>query len=105
MLDRVPEPNPDWNGDAPDSATSLAPYRLYNIGNNKPVDLLHYIDVLEDCLGVKAQMNLLPLQQGDVPDTYADVADLITDTGYKPSTEVEDGIARFVAWYRDYYRA
>ncbi len=105
VLDRVPEPNPDWNGDAPDSATSLAPYRLYNIGNNKPVDLLHYIEVLEACLGVKAQMNLLPLQQGDVPDTYADVADLIADTGYKPSTEVEDGIARFVEWYRDYYRA
>ena len=103
VLDRVPEPNPDWRGDAPDSATSLAPYRLYNIGNNKPVDLLHYIKVLEDCLGIKAQMNLLPLQQGDVPDTYADVTDLVKDTGYKPATEVEDGIARFVDWYRDYY--
>lgn len=103
VLDRIPEPNPDWSGDAPDSATSLAPYRLYNIGNNKPVQLLHYIEVLGHCLGIKAQMNLLPLQQGDVPDTYADVADLVDDTGYKPSTEVEDGVARFVEWYRDYY--
>ncbi len=103
VLDRVPEPDPDWTGDAPDSATSLAPYRLYNIGNNKPVELLHYIEVLERCLGVKAQMNLLPLQQGDVPDTYADVTDLVKDTGYKPSTEVEDGVARFVEWYRHYY--
>ncbi len=103
VLDRIPEPNPDWSGDAPDSATSLAPYRLYNIGNNKPVQLLHYIEVLEHCLGIKAQINLLPLQQGDVPDTYADVADLVDDTGYKPSTEVEDGVARFVDWYRDYY--
>jgi UDP-glucuronate 4-epimerase len=103
VLDRIPEPNPDWSGDAPDSATSLAPYRLYNIGNNKPVQLLHYIEVLGHCLGIKAQMNLLPLQQGDVPDTYADVADLVDDTGYKPSTEVEDGVARFVDWYRDYY--
>jgi len=104
VLDRIPEPSPDWSGDAPDSATSLAPYRLYNIGNNKPVELLHYIEVLEHCLDIKAQINLLPLQQGDVPDTYADVADLVDDTGYKPSTEVEDGIARFVEWYRDYYR-
>jgi UDP-glucuronate 4-epimerase len=103
VLDRIPEPSPGWSGDAPDSATSLAPYRLYNIGNNKPVELLHYIEVLEHCLGTKAQMNLLPLQQGDVPDTYADVADLVDDTGYKPSTEVEDGVARFVEWYRDYY--
>ncbi len=103
VLDRVPEPDPDWTGDAPDSATSLAPYRLYNIGNNKPVELLHYIEVLERCLGVKAQMNLLPLQQGDVPDTYADVTDLVKDTGYKPSTEIEVGVARFVEWYRDYY--
>ena len=103
VLDRIPQPDPDWTGDAPDSATSLAPCRLYNIGNNKPVELLHYIEVLERCLGVKAQMNLLPLQQGDVPDTYADVTDLVKDTGYKPSTEVEDGVARFVEWYRHYY--
>ena len=103
-LDRIPGPNPDWSSDAPDSATSNAPYRLYNIGNNQPVELMHYIKVLEDCLGKKAEMNLLPLQLGDVPDTYADVEDLVRDVGYKPATSVEDGIARFVAWYRDYFK-
>ena len=103
VLDRVPEPNPDWSGDAPDSATSYAPYRLYNIGNNQPVELMHYIEVLEECLGKKAEKNLLPLQPGDVPDTYADVTDLTRDVGYKPATRVEDGVARFVEWYRDYY--
>jgi len=103
VLDRIPEPNPDWSGDAPDSATSTAPYRLYNIGNNQPVELMHYIEVLENCLGRKAEKNLLPLQPGDVPDTYADVADLVTDVGYKPDTSVEQGIANFVAWYRDYF--
>ncbi|WJW74480.1 NAD-dependent epimerase [Thiohalobacter sp. IOR34] len=104
VLDRIPEPNPDWDSDAPDSATSNAPYRLYNIGNNEPVELLHYIEVLEDCLGRKAQMNMLPLQPGDVPDTYADVSDLVRDVGYKPATTVEEGVARFVDWYRDYHR-
>jgi UDP-glucuronate 4-epimerase len=103
-LDRIPGPNPAWSSDAPDSATSNAPYRLYNIGNNLPVELMHYIKVLEDCLGKKAEMNLLPLQPGDVPDTYADVEDLVRDVGYKPATSVEDGIARFVAWYRDYFK-
>ena len=104
-LDNVAEPNPDWNSDAPDSATSKAPYRLYNIGNNQPVDLMHYINVLQDCLGKKAELNLLPLQPGDVPDTYADVSDLVNDVGYKPNTSVEEGIAKFVAWYRDFYKA
>jgi len=103
-LDRIAPPNPDWNGDTPDPGTSLAPYRLYNIGNNQPVELMHYIKVLEDCLGKKAEMNMLPLQPGDVPDTYADVRDLVTDVDYKPETTVEDGIARFVKWYRDYYK-
>ncbi len=103
VLDRIPEPDPEWNGDAPDSATSNAPYRLYNIGNNQPVELMHYIEVLEQCLGKKAEMNLLPLQPGDVPDTYADVSDLVRDVGYKPDTSVEEGIANFVAWYRDFY--
>jgi UDP-glucuronate 4-epimerase len=103
VLDRTPAANPDWSGEAPDSATSSAPYRLYNIGNHRPVELLHYIKVLEDCLGRKAQMNLLPLQAGDVPDTYADVQDLVRDTGYKPDTSVEEGIASFVDWYRSYY--
>jgi UDP-glucuronate 4-epimerase len=104
VLDRVPEPNPDWRGDAPDSATSAAPYRLYNIGNNQPVELMRYIEVLEQCLGLTAEKNLLPLQPGDVPDTYAEVEDLVRDIDYKPSTSVEDGVARFVDWYRSYYR-
>jgi UDP-glucuronate 4-epimerase len=103
VLDRVPEPNPDWSGDTPDSATSSAPYRLYNIGNNQPVELLHYIDVLERCLGREAEKTLLPLQPGDVPDTYADVSDLVEQLDYKPDTSVEDGVARFVDWYRGYY--
>ena len=103
-LDRVPEPNPDWSGDNPDSASSTAPYALYNIGNNQPVELMHYIEVLEDCLGRKAEKNLLPLQPGDVPDTYADVQDLVRDVDYKPDMSVEQGVANFVAWYRDYYK-
>jgi UDP-glucuronate 4-epimerase len=103
-LDKVATPNPDWSGDAPDPGTSLAPYRLYNIGNNQPVELMHYIATLEDCLGKKAEMNMLPLQPGDVPDTYADVQDLVADVDYKPNTSVEDGVANFVAWYRDYYK-
>lgn len=105
VLDNVAAPNPDWSGDNPDSATSYAPYRLYNIGNNNPVELMHYIKVLEDCLGKKAEMNLLPLQNGDVPATYANVDDLIKDVGFKPETSVEDGIARFVAWYKEFYNA
>ena len=103
-LDNVATPNPDWSGDHPDPATAAAPYRLYNIGNNAPVELMHYIKVLEDCLGKKAEMNMLPLQPGDVPDTYADVQDLVNDVGYKPETTVETGIANFVDWYRDYYK-
>lgn len=102
-LDKVATASDSWNSDNPDSATSSAPYRVYNIGNNEPVDLVRYIEVLEDCLGVKAQRNLLPLQAGDVPDTYADVSDLIADVGYKPDTSVETGIANFVAWYREFY--
>ena len=104
VIDNVATPNPDWNGDAPDSATSRAPYRLYNIGNNQPVELMHYIEVLENCLGRKAEKNLLPLQPGDVPATYADVSDLVSDVGYKPDMSVEQGIANFVAWYREYYQ-
>jgi len=103
VLDRVPAANPDWSGDSPDSATSYAPYQLYNIGNNQPVELMHYIEVLEDCLGKKAEKNLLPLQPGDVPDTYANVQDLIDDVGYKPDTAVEQGIENFVKWYREFY--
>ncbi len=103
-LDKVAEPNPEWSGDTPDSATSKAPYRLYNIGSNNPVELLRYIEILEECLGKKAQKNLLPLQPGDVPDTYANVDALVADVDYKPATSVEDGISRFVDWYRDYYQ-
>jgi UDP-glucuronate 4-epimerase len=102
-LDKVAAPNPEWRGDRPDPGTSRAPYRLYNIGNNEPVELLRFIEVLEQCLGRKAEMNLLPMQDGDVPDTYADVDDLMRDTGYRPGTPIETGIARFVEWYRDYY--
>jgi UDP-glucuronate 4-epimerase len=104
VLDRVPEPNPSWNGAEPDSASSSAPYRLYNIGNNQPVELMHYIETLERCLGKTAEKELLPLQPGDVPDTYADVSELVEELGYRPSTSVEDGISRFVDWYRGYYR-
>jgi UDP-glucuronate 4-epimerase len=103
-IDHVAAPAPDWNGDCPDPATSSAPYRIYNIGNNRPVELMHYIEVLERCLGRKAEKNLLPLQVGDVPDTWADAEDLVRDVGYRPSTPVEEGVARFVAWYLDYYR-
>ena len=105
-LDRVPGKDPDWSGDAPDPATSgVAPYRLYNIGNEQPVELLRYIEVLEQCLGKKAEMELLPLQAGDVPDTEADVSDLIANVGYRPVVSVEQGVASFVDWYRGYYRA
>jgi UDP-glucuronate 4-epimerase len=103
VLDRIPEPNPDWSGDAPDSATSTAPYRLYNLGNNEPVELMYYIEILEDCLGKKAEKNMLPMQPGDVQATYADVDDLVRDVGYKPNTTVAEGMARFVDWYREYY--
>jgi UDP-glucuronate 4-epimerase len=101
--ERIAAPDPAWNIDAPDPATSRAPFRIYNIGNNSPVELLRYIEVLEDCLGVKAQKNLLPLQPGDVPDTYADIDDLVRDVGYRPTTTVESGVRRFVDWYLEYY--
>ena len=105
-LDRVPGKDPEWNSAAPDPATSgVAPYRLYNIGNEQPVELLRYIEVLEQCLGRKAQMELLPLQAGDVPDTEADVSDLIANVGYRPQVQVEEGVAKFVDWYRGYYDA
>jgi len=103
-LDKVAEPDPQWHGDEPEPSTSQAPYRLYNIGSNSPVDLLRYIEILEDCLGKKAEKNMLSLQPGDVPDTYANVDALVDDVGYKPSTPIEQGIANFVEWYRDYYK-
>src|SRR5262245_29241489 len=102
--DRVATPNAAWNSDEPDPATSKAPYRLYNIGNNQPVELLRYIECIESCLGRKAQKNLLPLQPGDVPDTFADIDDLVRDVGYRPATPVEVGVERFGRWYVDYYK-
>ncbi|MFO1395145.1 MAG: NAD-dependent epimerase [Steroidobacteraceae bacterium] len=102
--DRPASGNADWNGDEPDPGSSKAPYRLYNIGNSAPVELLHYIRTLEECLGRKAEMNLLPLQAGDVPDTWADVDDLVRDVDYRPATSVEVGIRAFVDWYLEYYR-
>ena len=103
ILDRVAEPDPDWDSNAPDPGTSMAPYRIYNIGNSQPVELMRYIEVLEKCLGRKAERRLLPMQPGDVPDTYADVTDLVDVVGYRPSTSVEEGVARFVEWYREFY--
>ncbi|HBJ89746.1 MAG TPA: capsular biosynthesis protein CpsI [Gammaproteobacteria bacterium] len=102
-LDNVAKPNPDWSGDSPDPGTSLAPFKIYNIGSNNPVELLRYIEIIEDCLGKKAIKNMLPMQPGDVPATYADVEDLILDVDYRPTTRVEDGIAQFVDWYGSYY--
>lgn len=104
VIDRTPGPNPEWSGDSPDPSSSYAPYKLYNIGNNNPVELMRFIEVLEDCLGKKAEKNLLPIQAGDVPATYADVDDLIRDVGFKPSTSIEEGIKKFVEWYREYYK-
>ncbi len=103
-LDRVPGPDPAFDPLAPNPGTSSAPYRVYNIGNNQPVKLARYIEVIEECTGRKAEKILLPLQPGDVPDTYADVDELTRDTGYTPATPIEVGIARFVAWYRNYFR-
>jgi UDP-glucuronate 4-epimerase len=102
-LDRVPGPDPLYNPMQPTPASSTAPYRLYNIGNHQPVELLRYIEVLEECLGRKAERRMLPLQPGDVPDTYADVEALSRDTGYSPSTPIETGVKRFVEWYREFY--
>lgn len=104
-LDTVPGKDPNWNGFQPDPATSgVAPYRIYNIGNEEPVELLRYIEVLEKHLGIKAKMELLPLQAGDVPDTEADVSDLVSNVGYRPKVSVEEGVGNFVRWYRDYYK-
>ena len=103
-LDRVPAADPKWRSDAPDPASSSAPFRLYNIGAEKQVELLRYIEVLEECLGRKAQMEMLPLQPGDVPDTMADVSDLEADVGYSPRVTVEEGVRAFVDWYRGYMK-
>jgi len=102
-LDKPAEPDPRWNANDPDPATSNAPFRIYNIGNNRPVELMRYIEVIEECLGRKAQKNFLPLQLGDVPETSADIEDLVRDVGYRPATPVEVGVRRFVEWYCAYY--
>jgi UDP-glucuronate 4-epimerase len=102
-MDHVAEPNADWDPEQPDPGTSNAPFRLYNIGNSKPVELRRYIEVLEECLGRKAELNLLPMQPGDVPDTWADVQDLADAVGYRPATSVEDGVRQFVDWYVEFY--
>jgi UDP-glucuronate 4-epimerase len=102
-VDHVATPDPSWDSAAPDPATSNAPYRIYNIGNQRPVSLLRYIEVLERCLGRQAKKNLLPLQPGDLPDTWADVAALARDVGYQPGTDLETGVKRFVEWYLRYY--
>lgn len=104
VVHRIPEPNPRWDGNAPDPGSSPAPYKLYNIGNNNTVELEQFISVLETALGQKAIRNYMDLQPGDVPATYANVDDLVRDVGFKPSTTIEDGIEKFIAWYKDYYR-
>jgi UDP-glucuronate 4-epimerase len=104
-VDRVAAPSEGWDSDAPDPGTSAAPYRLYNIGNNDPVQLMDYIACIEKALGKKATKNFLPLQPGDVPETYANIDDLTRDIGYQPATKIEDGIAKFIEWYREYYGA
>ena len=101
---KIPQPNKEWSGLQPDPATSFAPYRVYNIGNNKPVELLRFIEVIEEKLGKKATKNLLPIQEGDVPETFADVDDLMREVDFKPSTSIENGIEKFIDWYLNYYK-
>ena len=103
-LDNVAKPNENWDGSNPDPSTSKAPYKVYNIGAQTPVHLLKFIETLESALGIEAKKELLPMQPGDVPDTYADVSSLVEDTGYQPSTDVETGVKAFVDWYRDFYK-
>lgn len=103
VIFKIPEPDPNWSGEKPDPATSYCPYRVYNIGNNNKEKLLRYIEVLENCLGIKAEKKMLDMQPGDVPATYAEVDDLVRDLDYKPGTRLEFGVARFVEWYRQYF--
>jgi UDP-glucuronate 4-epimerase len=104
VIDNVAAPDPAWSGDAPDPARSFAPYRVFNIGNNRPVPLLDFIGALEEALGRKAKMELLPMQPGDVPSTMADVAELESAVGFRPATTIREGICRFVTWYKEYYQ-
>ena len=104
VIDRPAAPNPEWSGAAPDPGSSMAPWCVHNIGNSQPVELLRYIEVIEESLGIKAQYELLPLQPGDVPDTHADVSTLQSEFGYKPDTPIEIGVKNFVSWFLDYYK-
>ncbi len=104
LMDQIPKIDPDWDSANPDPSTSSAPYRLYNIGNNQPTELSYFIEVLERAIGKKADLKYLPMQPGDVLSTYADVEALADAVGFKPKTNIEDGIAKFVAWYREYYQ-
>jgi UDP-glucuronate 4-epimerase len=104
LMPKIPQPNGRWSGLTPDPATSFAPYRIFNIGNNAPVELGHFIEVIERKLGKKAIKNMMPLQEGDVPETYADINDLINEVDFKPSTSIEDGVGKFIDWYIDYYK-
>jgi UDP-glucuronate 4-epimerase len=103
VMSRLPAPNAAWSGDRPDPGTSYVPYKIYNIGNNQPVELNHFIETIEDVLGLKARKNYLDMQPGDVPATYADVDDLMADVGFKPATPIRAGIERFITWYKGYY--
>ncbi len=104
VMDKIPEPDPDWSSDTPNPSSSRVPYKIYNIGNNQPVALMAFIEAIEKALGREAIKEFLPLQPGDVPATYADVNDLIADTGFKPATPVQEGVQNFVDWYREYYK-
>jgi len=104
VLDKSPSCNPDWDGENPDPGSSFSPWKIYNIGNNNPVNLMDYISAIEEALDIKAKKEFLPLQPGDVPDTYADVSDLVNDFGYKPSTSLKEGVYKFIEWYKDYYK-
>ena len=104
VLDKAASGNPKWSGLNPDPGSSFAPWRVYNIGNNNPINLMDYISAIEEALGLEAKKEFLPLQPGDVPDTYADVNDLVKDFGYRPSTSLKEGVSKFVKWYKDYYR-
>ncbi len=104
LIDHLPRPNPEWSGDDPDPASSYCPWRVYNIGNNAKEKLMRYIEVLENCLGKKAKKNFLPMQKGDVPATYANVDALVREIDFKPQTTIEEGIRKFVDWYREYYK-
>jgi UDP-glucuronate 4-epimerase len=103
VMAKPASPNSSWRGDAPDSATSPAPYRLYNVGNHSPVELLRFVEIIEGHLGKKARRNLLPFQPGDMAETYADIGDLRNATGFSPSTSIEEGVRQFIDWYRAYY--